>query len=69
MPFDGDIATIPATDIEAMTVSKDAASTALYGARGANGVILVATKAGREGNAKINIDGGAGQQLPCCSPV
>ena len=56
MPFDGDIATIPATDIEAMTVLKDAASTALYGARGANGVILVTTKAGREGNAKINID-------------
>ena len=56
MPFDGDIATIPATDIEAMTVLKDAASTALYGARGANGVILVTTKGGREGNAKINID-------------
>ncbi|WP_300879781.1 TonB-dependent receptor [uncultured Duncaniella sp.] len=56
MPFDGDIATIPATDIEAMTVLKDAASTALYGARGANGVILITTKSGRSGAAKVSVD-------------
>ncbi|MCM1336091.1 MAG: SusC/RagA family TonB-linked outer membrane protein, partial [Candidatus Amulumruptor caecigallinarius] len=43
-------------DIESMTVLKDAASTALYGARGANGVILVTTKKGAEGNAKVTVD-------------
>jgi len=48
LPFDGDIATISPSDIESMTVIKDAASTALYGARGANGVILVTTKRGKE---------------------
>ncbi len=56
MPFDGDISTIPNQDIEAMTVLKDAASTALYGARGANGVILITTKSGREGGAKVTFD-------------
>ncbi len=56
MPFDGDIAAIPNSDIESLTVLKDAASTALYGARGANGVILVTTKKGKEGNAKVTVD-------------
>ncbi len=56
MPFDGDIAAIPNSDIEAVTVLKDAAATALYGARGANGVILVTTKKGKEGAAKITVD-------------
>lgn len=56
MPFDGDIAAIPNSDIEAITVLKDAAATSLYGARGANGVILVTTKKGKEGQAKITVD-------------
>lgn len=56
MPYDGDIAAIPNSDIEALTVLKDAAATALYGARGANGVILVTTKKGKEGNAKVTVD-------------
>jgi len=56
MPFDGDIATIPNSDIESLTVLKDAASTALYGARGANGVILITTKSGKEGSAKVTVD-------------
>lgn len=56
MPFDGDIATIPNSDIESLTVLKDAASTALYGARGANGVILITTKSGKEGQAKVTVD-------------
>lgn len=55
-PFDGDIATIPTQDIAEMTVLKDAASTALYGARGANGVILITTKRGQEGNARVTVD-------------
>lgn len=56
MPFDGDIATIANSDIESLTVLKDAASAALYGARGANGVILITTKKGHEGQAKVTVD-------------
>ena len=44
------ISDIPASDIEDMTVLKDASSTAIYGSRGANGVILVTTKSGKEGD-------------------
>lgn len=56
MPFDGDIATLNTMDIESMTVLKDAAAAALYGARGANGVILITTKRGKVGDAKITLD-------------
>lgn len=56
MPYDGDIAALATNDIESMTVLKDAASTALYGARGANGVILITTKKGKAGEAKITVD-------------
>ena len=55
-PFDGDINSINSQDVESMTVLKDAASTAMYGARGANGIILITTKKGRTGKAKINLD-------------
>lgn len=48
------ISDIPASDIEDMTVLKDASSTAIYGSRGANGVILVTTKSGKEGKANIS---------------
>lgn len=41
-------------DIEDITVLKDASSTAIYGSRGANGVILITTKKGKEGKAKVN---------------
>ena len=67
MPFDGDIASIATSDIESMTVLKDAASTALYGARGANGVIMVTTKKGGEGNATVTVDmkwGSNGRAVP-----
>ena len=43
-------------DIESITVLKDAASTALYGARGANGVVLVTTKSGKAGKTKISFE-------------
>lgn len=56
MPFNGDIASLNTNDIESMTVLKDAASAALYGARGANGVILITTKSGKEGDAKVTVD-------------
>lgn len=56
MPFDGDLSSINTNDIESMTVLKDAASTALYGARGANGILMITTKKGRKGDAKINFE-------------
>ena len=67
VPYSGDIAGIPATDVESMTVLKDAASAALYGARGANGVILITTKKGKEGSAKVSLDarwGGNSRAIP-----
>ncbi|MDE6418575.1 MAG: TonB-dependent receptor [Duncaniella sp.] len=54
-PFSGDLNTIATQDIESMTLLKDAASNALYGARGANGVILITTKKGK-GNARVTFD-------------
>lgn len=48
------ISDIPASDIEDITVLKDASSTAIYGSRGANGVILVTTKSGKEGKVKVS---------------
>lgn len=50
-----DLARLQPDDIESFSVMKDATATALYGARGANGVILVITKQGKEGKAKISI--------------
>ncbi len=47
---------IPPTDVESIDVLKDAASTAIYGARGANGVILVTTKHPNDGKLTININ-------------
>lgn len=44
---------IPADNIESIDVLKDAASTAIYGARGANGVIIVTTKGGKEGRTQV----------------
>jgi len=52
-PVDG-ISDIPANDIEDITVLKDASSTAIYGSRGANGVILVTTKSGQAGKTKVS---------------
>lgn len=56
MPFDGDLNLINSNDIESMTVLKDAASNALYGARGANGVIMITTKKAKSGEARISFD-------------
>ena len=58
MPATDDyVATISNNDIESVTVLKDAASSALYGARGANGVILITTKRGTSKDAKITVEG------------
>ena len=49
------LSSINSNDIESITVLKDAASTALYGARGANGVVLVTTKSGKAGKTKVSL--------------
>src|SRR5690606_26873291 len=50
-----DLSRLNVDDIASFSIMKDAAATALYGARGANGVILVTTKEGKEGKAKLNL--------------
>ena len=52
-PYDGNLAAINPSDIESMTVLKDASAAALYGARGANGVIMITTKKGVEGRSNV----------------
>lgn len=56
-PFPGQLSAINTNDIESMDVLKDATATSLYGARGANGVILVTTKSGKGASrTSINVD-------------
>jgi len=62
-PYSNDINTINTNDIESMTVLKDAASNALYGARGANGVILITTKRAKLGEAKVTVDAKWGMNM------
>lgn len=59
-PYDGSLNSINPADIESYNVLKDAASAALYGARAANGVILITTKQGRAGQTVVNYDGRIG---------
>ena len=51
------ISDISPTEIESIDVLKDASATAIYGAQGANGVIIVTTKSGKEGNIQVNFNG------------
>lgn len=50
-----DLARLQTDDIESFSIMKDAIATSLYGARGANGVILITTKEGREGPARVSV--------------
>ncbi|MDE7142476.1 MAG: carboxypeptidase-like regulatory domain-containing protein, partial [Muribaculaceae bacterium] len=54
--FEGSLNDVPATDVDNIQVLKDAASTAIYGARGANGVVLVTTKRPNEGKVQVNVN-------------
>ncbi len=60
VPYDGAISSINPADIETMTVLKDASAGALYGARGANGVIVITTKKGSSDRVNINYKGNFG---------
>ena len=55
VPYDGNISAINPNDIETMTVLKDASAGALYGSRGANGVIMITTKKGDSGKVRVNL--------------
>ena len=53
----GGISNINPSDIESIDILKDASATAIYGSRGANGVVLVTTKQGKEGKVSVNYSG------------
>lgn len=61
--FMDDISFLNTHDIESMEVLKDASATAMYGSRGANGVIIVTTKQGSTGKAKVNVSISEGFQF------
>lgn len=54
------MSTMNPNDVESISVLKDASATAIYGSRGANGVILITTKSGKAGKAKINFSASTG---------
>lgn len=64
MPVDGGIDYLNPVDIKSVEILKDAASSAIYGARAANGVILVTTKTGTAGKVTVNYDVSYGFQNP-----
>ena len=64
VPFEGSLNDINPQDIESVVVQKDAASSALYGARGGNGVIMVTTKSAKKGqDAKVSFDAKWGSNM------
>lgn len=56
VPYEGSLNSIPTQDIENITILKDAAANSMYGARGANGVIMVTTKSSKAGRPKVNFE-------------
>ena len=65
--FSGALSSINPNDVESITILKDAASTALYGSKAANGVVLITTKQGSKGNDKFSVNlsrGFTGRALP-----
>ena len=60
VPYDGALSSINPSDVESMTVLKDASAGALYGARGANGVIVITTKKGTNDSVKVTYKANAG---------
>src|SRR6185436_8209185 len=61
IPFNGNINDLNQDDVTSVEILKDASSTAIYGSRGANGVILITTKRGRNGKPIMTYSGYAGQ--------
>jgi TonB-linked SusC/RagA family outer membrane protein len=61
---DGNMNDINPADIETMEILKDASSTAIYGSRGANGVIMITTKKGTEGRSNVSVHANMGVTMP-----
>ncbi|MBW8685129.1 SusC/RagA family TonB-linked outer membrane protein [Chitinophaga rhizophila] len=57
VPFEGNISSLATDDIESMSLLKDASASALYGARAANGVVIITTKKGKRGSHRVNVRG------------
>ncbi|MDY3537370.1 SusC/RagA family TonB-linked outer membrane protein [Riemerella anatipestifer] len=60
VPYSGNVSAINPDDIESMSVLKDATATAIYGARGANGVVLINTKKGKVNRSQITLESKVG---------
>lgn len=74
VPFDGDLNSINSSDIESMSVLKDASAGALYGARGANGVVLITTKKSGNNDERLLVEfstklGISGRAIPFYSTL
>lgn len=65
---DRDIRMLDVSEIESISILKDASATAVYGVRGANGVVLVTTKRGRSGKATVSFTADVGLQSPTSMP-
>jgi len=61
-PYSGSPSLLNNADIESVEILKDASATAIYGSRGANGVVLITTKSGKAGKVKVDYDGYLGSQ-------
>ena len=64
----GSLADINPAEIESISVLKDASTAAIYGARAANGVILITTKSGKEGKVQVSYNGYVGFNRPTAFP-
>jgi len=70
IPFAGSLADISTDDIKSIDILKDASATAIYGSRGANGVILITTNKGSKGQkAELTYNGYYGQKNPVKFPM
>ncbi len=66
-PSENGLSSINPNDIESVNILKDASATAIYGARGANGVVIITTKKGKKGNEKITFKASYGIQQKASS--
>ncbi|MBU3928983.1 MAG: SusC/RagA family TonB-linked outer membrane protein, partial [Bacteroidetes bacterium] len=66
-PAENGLSSINPNDIESMEILKDASATAIYGARGANGVVIITTKKGKKGKDKITFSAYVGMQQKASS--
>lgn len=68
IPYDGSLSAINPSDIESLTVLKDASAAALYGSRGANGVVMITTKRGTDGRVNVNFKAEVGFESRAYKP-